>query len=118
MRRIMPTEADTLKAITEWLEAKRVLYIRVNPIRAIAKKVEGQWQHSFARTRRSQIGAADLIVMPKDKPDIAVEVKSPSGEPSRLQIEWQNRCIHSGRRYVICRSIDDFVRMMEGVRTI
>jgi hypothetical protein len=117
MRRVLPTEADTLKAICDWLDGKRVLYIRVNPIRAIARKeIGGKWLYGFARTRRSQIGVADLIVMPKDKPDIAVEVKSPSGEQSRTQVEWQNRCLHSGRQYSVCRSIDDFVRMMEPVR--
>ena len=122
LRRLIPTEGDTLRAVIDFLEAQMALgnlvYIRIHPVRPFSDKFGNL---KFAKVRPSQKGAPDLIAWKRKSYlyapqtiSFAIEVKSPTGEMSDDQKKWQAKFEAIGGRYVICRSIDEFVRMMEG----
>lgn len=57
-------------------------------------------------------GASDLVLL---KPNrfygaLCIEMKTPKGKQSPAQKEWQKAVEAAGDKYVLCRSIDDFMR--------
>ena len=84
LRRVEATEADTLRAITDWLEAKDYLYLRHSPSNVVGKAGKA----TFRRPRSSQLGAPDILIItdllgPFDGLYVlAIEVKSPTGKLS------------------------------------
>mgnify|MGYP001612443946 CR=1 FL=1 len=125
LRRLEATEAETLKAITDYLEILqkqgRILYVRHSPSNVIGKKGEA----TFRKPRASQLGAADLIVFRRKRIEITkfyfqdvtdvlcIEVKSPTGKVSLAQERWAQRAVAEGVRYIIARSIEDVIKAME-----
>jgi len=57
-------------------------------------------------------GVADIILLKANKfyGGLAIEMKTPIGKQSPSQKEWQKEAENNGSKYVICRSIDDFMR--------
>jgi len=112
LRRIAPTEADTLKAITDYLEVSRVLYIRINPI----SPVNSGKGLRFRAVRPSQLGAPDLIVFWAMKvhgmgwtlTPLAIEVKSLVGMQSPAQTDWELRAAQAGLNYRVVRTLEEF----------
>lgn len=41
---------------------------------------------------------------------LAIEIKTPKGKQSPQQIEWQQAVEKYGYKYIVCRSLDDFIR--------
>lgn len=54
-------------------------------------------------------GVSDLIVV-ADRRVLFVEMKTPKGRQQESQREFQRRVEVLGHRYVVCRSIDDFMQ--------
>lgn len=62
-------------------------------------------------------GVSDLILLhPSDKHcALLIEMKTKKGAQSDKQKEWQAKITSRGEyKYVVCRSVDDFVREVEG----
>lgn len=57
-------------------------------------------------------GVSDLILMRQNKRygALAIEMKTPTGRQSKEQKDWQKRAEAGGWKYVVCRSLDDFMR--------
>ena len=57
-------------------------------------------------------GVADLILLKSNDRygALLIEMKTRTGRQSDNQIEWQQKIEADGYRYVICRSIEDFMR--------
>jgi hypothetical protein len=57
-------------------------------------------------------GVADLILfVPNNQyPALCIEMKSKDGKQRPSQKEWQELVEKQGYRYVICRSLDDFMK--------
>lgn len=120
LRRLDATEADTLRAIQDWLDLKmaqgRLLYIRHQPPMMTSKRVDGQTKVIFKKVRESQLGAADLIVfqLASGRPDVlCIEMKSAKGKWSEWQMNWSMLARAQGCRYILARSLDD---VMEELR--
>ena len=102
LRRLVPTEADTLRAITDWLETNDYLYLRHSPSNVVGKAGKA----TFRRPRASQLGAPDLIVFVGTWGQdclplvLAVEVKSPTGKLSKVQSDWADRAAKLGIQYI------------------
>lgn len=122
LRRLASTEADTLKAITEYLEVLqtqgRLLYIRHSPSNVVGKKGEA----TFRRPKASQAGAADLVIFRTvDKGHwnpkmnqwcfvtdvLCIEVKSSTGKLSPAQERWAEKAVAQGCKYIVARSLED-----------
>lgn len=60
-------------------------------------------------------GVSDLILL---KPNrfygaLAIEMKKPGGDQSKEQKEWQKICEQMGNKYVVCHSLDEFMREID-----
>ncbi|MDE6338672.1 MAG: VRR-NUC domain-containing protein [Muribaculaceae bacterium] len=56
-------------------------------------------------------GVADLSLYYKGK-TLFIEMKTPKGRQSPSQKEWQQTIEAQGFRYVICRSFEDFTKLI------
>lgn len=56
-------------------------------------------------------GAADLLLLVPSGgcPYLAIEMKTGTGRQSEVQREWQKEVEKAGGRYVLCRSLEQFV---------
>ncbi len=56
-------------------------------------------------------GVADLILLQKNSlyGALLIEMKTPKGKQSDEQKEWQARAESAGYKYVVCRSLDEFM---------
>ena len=130
LRRLDPTEADTLKAICDWLDVQqrqgKLLYIRHNPPMMTSKRVDGKTKVIFKKVRESQLGAPDLMVFKRNQyPRLAdwenkgvvtdvlcIEVKSPTGKLSAYQDCWCGMAIDQGMRHIIARSLEEVIKAL------
>lgn len=60
-------------------------------------------------------GVADLILLKSnaDYGALLIEMKTAKGRQSDTQIEWQKLIEKDGYKYVVCRSLDDFVLQVD-----
>lgn len=59
-------------------------------------------------------GVADLILLKSNRfyGGLAIEMKKPGGHQSQAQKEWQRECESAGNKYVICHSLDEFMKII------
>lgn len=57
-------------------------------------------------------GVSDLILLKGNRfyGALAIEMKKPGGYQSKEQKEWQKIVEETGNKYVICRSLDEFMK--------
>lgn len=60
-------------------------------------------------------GVADLILLYPNTQyhALLIEMKTRKGRQSDAQKEWQTKIEKDGYKYVVCRSLDDFIRTIE-----
>lgn len=60
-------------------------------------------------------GVADLILLTPRKGfgALCIEMKTPSGEQSPSQEEWEKEVTAAGNMYVLCRSFDEFEKTIK-----
>ena len=63
----------------------------------------------------TRAGVSDLILfLPrKGYHGLCIEMKTDKGTQSKAQKEWQAKVEAQGYKYVVCRSIDEFVSIMD-----
>lgn len=61
-------------------------------------------------------GVADLILLKSNSRHgaLLIEMKTLTGRQTDAQREWQWLIEADGYRYVVCRSVDDFIREVDG----
>ena len=59
-----------------------------------------------------QAGVSDLILLrrSRDYGALCIEMKTPTGAQSKVQKAWQRQVTADGYKYVVCRSVEDFMR--------
>lgn len=59
-------------------------------------------------------GVSDLILLKSNRfyGGLAIEMKKPGGHQSQAQKEWQMECESAGNKYVICHSLDEFMKVI------
>lgn len=69
-------------------------------------------QARIAKAEGMVAGAADLFLFcPSGSYNgLAIEMKTPKGRQQDTQILWQQSVERQGYKYVICRSLEDFVK--------
>ncbi len=116
------TEAQTQRAILEYLAARRIWHTRQNS--GAIRDITGR------PVRFGRAGMADILAFPKlPKKDLTkagkgqtyyipstvwLEVKSPVGKQSPAQKEFQAEVEAEGHVYLVVRSIDQVVEFFEG----
>ena len=107
-------EADILKAIVDYLEHHKILYLRHNPVSVVSAK-HGV-ARGFRKVRESQRGEPDLLIFPSSlwPQPLALEVKAPNGKQSDYQVAWNRRAIRAGLDYAVVRSFEEFMKIVRG----
>ena len=59
-------------------------------------------------------GASDLLLLVPSGgcPYLCIEMKTPKGRQSPAQKEWQDEVEKAGGRYVLCRSLEEFMNVV------
>ena len=59
-------------------------------------------------------GVADLILLKSNRfyGALCIEMKKPDEYQRPVQKEWQKECEAAGNKYVVCRSLDEFMRVV------
>lgn len=133
--RTAPTEAETQKAVMEYLAASRIFAFRLN---TAVVKVEKR----FFRAHSLGKGAADVVAMPRSlrvpapdadgfPPNSAtgmmrwiegapavwwIECKRPGGKQSPEQKSFQEKVEAEGQNYLLVESIDQVIEWVKELR--
>jgi hypothetical protein len=122
--RTVPTEAETSRAILEYLAAERIFAFRIN---TAAFKVDQR----FFRAHSLGKGAADILALPRMELTVIyadgrtdamitiptwIEVKSPTGKQSPEQKTFEFDMRSRGHTYLLARSVDDVIKVVTGLR--
>ena len=120
-----PTEAQTQKAIMEYLAAKGVLCFRMNSGAVLAS-----YNGKTRMVRYGVPGMADVLAFPTifkhdltifgkieglgyhEQVALWIEVKGPKGVQSDLQKSFQQQVEAHGHRYVLAKSLDDVIAVI------
>lgn len=59
-------------------------------------------------------GVADLILLKRNKRfgGLCIEMKTRTGKQSETQKRWQKDVEATGNKYVVCRSLDEFIKVV------
>lgn len=59
-------------------------------------------------------GVADLILLKSNRfyGALLIEMKTKKGTQKDSQIEWERKITQDGYKYVVCRSVDDFMKVV------
>lgn len=108
-RKSASKEAPILKAILQFLEAKRIWHWRNNSGMRIVESGNGkQYRIQFAPT-----GSPDILLVVGAGRLCGLEVKSPTGRQNENQILWERRAIEEGVGYAVVRSVTDAAKAIE-----
>jgi len=103
-----PREKDILRAVRQYLDLRRVLYLRNN---------SGALRDASNRpVRFGQPGSADLILCHNGR-FVSVEVKGPAGRLSEAQLYWAGSVRAAGGVALVVRSVEELIHelaLLEG----
>lgn len=110
-------EADTQRAILDWLAAKHIFAMRMQTGATVAEYNGKKRCYRFGTP-----GCADILAFPQTGrlnsrgyiTPTWVECKSSIGKQSALQKSFQTQVEEQGHRYVLARSVDDVQQALEG----
>ena len=114
MTKRLSGEAAVLRSVTDLLSAERVWWCRMNSGTTVLTDARGK-RRVIAGHRP---GTADVLAAPLHKCGVVapwflwVEVKSPTGQQSPAQREFQREVEARGMIYMVARSSDDVLQKL------
>ena len=105
---IKEKEADVQRAILAWLGYSNIFYYRNNS--------GGMMAESGHFVRFGATGSPDIVIVHKGK-YIGVEVKGTDGKQSDNQINFQRELETAGGKYLLVRSLDEFIKKFAAEKT-
>lgn len=115
------SESSLLRQVRDYLDKKKIFYVRIN-----TRVIGSSGGKSFFRTAPK--GTPDLICCLRLRFFslgcnmqyrtagffLAIETKAKAGEQSPEQKRMQREIERCGGRYLLCRSLEDVIREVEG----
>lgn len=102
-------EGEAQAAICEYLERRKVFFIRLNNIPAVYRDKTGALQ--FRKLGKyARPGLSDLLIVKNGRP-IFIEVKAEEGALSAEQHEFGRDAMLAGADYCVARGIDDVIKL-------
>jgi len=98
-------ETGIVSLIMDYCDEHGILFSHNNPVHLVSRG----GKTIFAKVRASEKGKPDLFIFFAKGDVIACEVKSKDGVQSDDQVAWQKRWECLSRRYIVVRSLHDFV---------
>ena len=105
--RLHTREADTQKAILDFLAARRIFAIRLN---TVGVKIGSH----HIKAHSAGPGTADILVF--THPVLWVEVKSSTGKQSPEQKSFQQKVESEGHYYRVARSVQDVIAALSQIQ--
>jgi hypothetical protein len=92
----------------EYPKLKDMLFAVPNAARRSARNGE------YMKDEGMLPGVADLILLKSNRfyGALCVEMKKPGKYQRPVQKEWQKECEAAGNKYVVCRSLDEFMKVI------
>ena len=92
----------------EYPKLKDMLFAVPNAARRSARNGE------YMKDEGMLPGVADLILLKSNRfyGALCVEMKKPDKYQRPVQKEWQKECEAAGNKYVVCRSLDEFMKVV------
>ncbi|WP_195630253.1 VRR-NUC domain-containing protein [Bacteroides finegoldii] len=92
----------------EYPKLKDMLFAVPNAARRSARNGE------YMKDEGMLPGVADLILLKSNRfyGALCVEMKKPDKYQRPVQKEWQKECEAAGNKYVVCRSLDEFMKVI------
>lgn len=92
----------------EYPKLKNVLFAVPNAARRSARN------GAYMKDEGMLPGVADLILLKSNHfyGGLAIEMKKPGEYQRTVQKEWQKECEAAGNKYVVCRSLDEFMKVV------
>lgn len=122
---VLPTEAQVLRAICDYLDARKIFYLRLNSGVQVVAAPSGKRR----AIRMCPAGTSDLLAFPLVRTVVTVahlpalaprplwiEVKGPGGGMSRAQIHFLRIRAYEGHLVCEARCVADVERTLEGLR--
>ena len=111
MKRQQPTESQIQRACVKWF---RLQFPEIEPL-FFSVPNGGYRMATTAKIMKAEgqrAGVADLILLlPRQcYGALCIEMKRGKGRQSEAQKEFQRLCDLHGQKYVVCRSLEDFMR--------
>lgn len=97
------SERDVLKSIIEYLNIKKILYIR-NQTGALV--VENRFVKFGSK------GSPDIFVFLRGGVCVGIEAKSSTGKQSDDQKIWQQKFEGNGFTYILAKSVEDVAKVI------
>lgn len=108
-------EASVIKAVRDYLEIKKICYIRIHPVRPVTRYSRTNVRGIiFVPVSASQLGAPDIIVI-RAGVMIALECKSSTGVLSPSQKGWRTRFEKEGGIHEVVRCVDDVIEIFHDI---
>lgn len=92
----------------EYPKLKNVLFAVPNAARRSARN------GAYMKDEGMLPGVADLILLKSNRfyGGLAIEMKKPGEYQRPVQKEWQKECEAAGNKYVVCKSLDEFMKVV------
>lgn len=92
----------------EYPKLKDVLFAVPNAARRSARN------GAYMKDEGMLPGVADLILLKSNRfyGGLAIEMKKPGEYQRTVQKEWQKECEAAGNKYVVCKSLDEFMKVV------
>jgi len=100
------SETALARQIMDYCDEHDIIFVRHHPVHLVSAGGVVR----FAKVRESQKGAPDLFihVNPSDGA-LAVETKSEDGTLLPSQKTWRDRWVAKGGRYIVPRTLEEFI---------
>ena len=92
----------------QYPKLKNILFAVPNAARRSARN------GAYMKEEGMLAGVADLILLKSNRfyGALCIEMKKPDEYQRPVQKEWQKECEAAGNKYVVCRSLDEFMRVV------
>lgn len=92
----------------QYPKLKNILFAVPNAARRSARN------GAYMKEEGMLAGVADLILLKSNRfyGVLCIEMKKPDEYQRPAQKEWQKECEAAGNKYVVCRSLDEFMRVV------
>lgn len=105
-------EGAVVRAVTDYLDIRQILYIRNNTGVARPERKDG----SRGFVRFGSVGSADIVCCLPGGRFCAIECKAGRGKLTPAQVEFQKKTILSGGLHIVAYRVEDVIEVFKRER--
>ena len=102
-------EGAVVRAVTDYLDIKQILWIRNNTGAARPERKDG----TKGFIRFGSVGSSDIVACLPGGRFCAIECKAGRGKLSPAQVEFQRKTIREGGLHIVAYRVEDVIEVLE-----